>query len=88
MAVLRRPGNACDEVRRSCPIHRGVRANAVVSCGVRRQRASALQAPRCLERHGTPLFYCVLEDAEIIENHLKVFFDREWQKAEDVPLFA
>lgn len=65
--------------------------SAEIYIGTRDGRRSAIiemRDPALGPKHGTPLFYCVLENAEIIESHLKVFFDREWQRAKDVPLFA
>lgn len=65
--------------------------SAEIYIGTRDGRRNAIiemRDPVLGPKHGTPLFYCVLENAEIIDNHLKVFFDREWQRARDVPLFV
>jgi hypothetical protein len=81
----------CEKKIRVRELAEAAEPSAEIYIGSRNGRRNAIiemRDPALGQKHGIPLYYCVLEDAEIIENHVKVFFDREWQRAKDVPLFA
>jgi hypothetical protein len=57
--------------------NRDGRPNAVVE----------LRDPMLGPSHGIAFFYCIIDDQQIIENHLQKDFDDEWAIATPVPLF-